>query len=97
MTNPVQTPLNNAQRQAQYRARHLLDVEGKAERLNTVIELSAKRALERLASCYGVTQRAMIERLISEAERSTLVQHAKSHEDQTKYFEKQLLIQPVTP
>ena len=47
----------NATRQAAYRQRHLHDEGGTGERLNVVIDLHAKRALERLASCYGVTQR----------------------------------------
>ena len=32
------------------------------ERLNTVVLLKAKRTLERLASCYGVTQRTILEK-----------------------------------
>lgn len=44
---------SNAERQAVYRARHLKDEGGTGERLNLVIDLHAKRALERLAVCYG--------------------------------------------
>lgn len=60
---------SNAQRQAAYRLKHLKDVDGQGERLNIIIDLHAKKALERLSSCYGVTQRAMIEKLLIEAER----------------------------
>ena len=61
-----------AERQAAYRARHLHDEGGTGERLNVVINLHAKRALERLASCYGVTQLAMLEQIIAAAEREAL-------------------------
>ena len=35
----------NAQRQSDYRARHLKDLDGQAERLNLLVNLHAKRAL----------------------------------------------------
>ena len=38
------------------------DENAQLERLSLLVDLQAKRALERLASCYGVTQRAMLER-----------------------------------
>jgi hypothetical protein len=38
------------------------------EWLKTVVDLYAKRALERLARHYGVTQRAALERMIAETE-----------------------------
>ncbi|PKO62394.1 MAG: hypothetical protein CVU24_04270 [Betaproteobacteria bacterium HGW-Betaproteobacteria-18] len=60
---------SNAQRQAAYRLKHLKDDDAQAERLNIIIDLHAKKALERLSSCYGVTQRAMIEKLLIDAER----------------------------
>ena len=63
---------SNAVRQADYRARHLKDLNGMGERLNLVIDLHAKRAFERLAVCYGVTQKEIIERLVLGAERATL-------------------------
>jgi hypothetical protein len=46
---------SNASRQSAYRKRHLQDEEGHCERINQVVSLHAKRALERLAKCYGVT------------------------------------------
>lgn len=63
---------SNAERQSDYRARHLKDVDGMGERLNLVIDLHAKRAFERLAVCYGVTQKEIIERLVLGAEQATL-------------------------
>ena len=59
---------SNAERQAAYRQRHLKDVNGTDERLSLLVDIRAKRALERLAARYGVTQRAMIERLLIEAD-----------------------------
>jgi hypothetical protein len=72
VTNEAIMATTNAQRQAAYRAKHLQGVEGQGERLNIVISAQAKRSLERLASCYGVTQRAMIERLLLEAEHAAI-------------------------
>ena len=60
----------NAAYQAAYRRRHLQDVDATGERLNMVVGISAKRALERLARHYAVSQRAMLERLLAEAERA---------------------------
>ena len=63
----------NAERQAAYRARHLHSPETvDAERLNTVVSISAKQALVRLARHYGVTQRAMLERLLADAENAVV-------------------------
>jgi len=62
----------SAERQAAYRTRHLKSIEGKGERLNTVIDMHTKKSLERLASCYGVTQKAILEKLIGEAEKQVL-------------------------
>ena len=61
-------PSSNAQRQADYRARHLKSEDGQLQRLNLMIDLHAKRALERLASCYGVTQKSLLESLIRQAQ-----------------------------
>ena len=63
---------SNAERQAAYRVRHLKDEGGKGERLNLVIDVHAKCALERLAACYGVTQRAILERMLREAEQEAV-------------------------
>ena len=60
----------NAAYQAAYRRRHLQDVDATGERLNMVVGISAKRALERLARHYAVSQRAMLEQLLTGAERA---------------------------
>lgn len=74
----------NAQRQAEYRARHLARQGGAGERLNMVVSSDVKRALERLASCYGVTQRAMLERLIAEAEQAAPAAYGLQSEQQQR-------------
>jgi hypothetical protein len=79
---------SNAERQRAYRERHLNDLEGQGERLNGIIKLSTKRTLERLASCYGVTQRAVLEKIIDEAE-SRLLSKLGSKK-QEAYFDKKL-------
>ena len=79
---------SNAERQRAYRQRHLKDADGKGERINTVVSMSAKLSLERLASCYGVTQRAMLEKVIAGAE-DTLLSGLSSRK-QSKYYDKLL-------
>ena len=59
---------SNAQRQAAYRARHLKDENGTGERISLLVAVHAKRALERLATHYAVTQRSMLQTLIADAE-----------------------------
>ena len=65
-------PTSNAQRQAAYRARHLQADDGEGVRLNLIIGTHAKCALERLASAHGLTQRALLERLLVRAEQGTV-------------------------
>lgn len=81
---------SNAERQAAYRARHLKDENGKGERLNLVIDLQAKKALERLATCYGVTKKQMLERLAVEAERVTLEKVKILPSGQVDYYDGRL-------
>lgn len=61
---------SNAEIQRRYRERQKQD--GGGERLNTVVGISAKRQLERLARHYGVTQRAMLERVLADTESATV-------------------------
>jgi hypothetical protein len=77
---------SGAQRQAEYRQRHLKDETGTLERINLLVSIAAKRQLERPAYCYDVTQRAMLEKLLAEAERATLA--ALSPEAQGDYLDK---------
>ena len=90
---------SNAERQAAYRTRHLKDENGKGERLNLVIDLQAKRTLERLATCYGVTQRAMLERILVEAERASLGHMAMVPNGHADYYDGRLRfsLSNVTP
>jgi hypothetical protein len=62
----------SAQSQAAFRERHLIDPAGSGERLNIVIDASSKTTLERLAACYAVTQRVMLQRLLSKAQSQLL-------------------------
>lgn len=80
----------NAERQAAYRARHLASVDGQGERLNLIVGVQAKRALERLASCYGVTQRAMIEKLLQQAESAALDAAQNLPNGQADYYDSKL-------
>ncbi len=81
---------SNAQRQSDYRVRHLKDLDGQAERLNLLVNLHAKRALERLASCYAVTQREILERLLRQADHAALDRAARVRNGETDYYEKRL-------
>ncbi|MQM35272.1 MAG: hypothetical protein CRU72_12750 [Candidatus Accumulibacter phosphatis] len=81
---------SNAQRQSDYRARHLKDVDGNAERLNLLLDVHAKRALERLAACYAVTQRDVLEGLLHEAESAAIDRAATVHNGQTDYYDGRL-------
>lgn len=63
---------SNAKRQSAYRKRHLHDEDGNCERINQLVSLHAKKALERLAKCYGVTQRGLLEKLLIDAENETV-------------------------
>lgn len=56
--------MSNAEKQANYRKRKIK--EGEGERLQAIISLHAKRELERLARHNGLSQIAMLERLILE-------------------------------
>lgn len=78
---------SNAQRQAAYRARHLKDENGTGERISLLVDVHAKRALERLASRYAVTQRALLQSLIADAE-TALIATLPSTEQVSYYADK---------
>ena len=87
---------SNAERQAAYRARHLKHEDGEGVRLNVVIHFRAKFALERLASCYGVTQAAMLERVIQEGQRAALEAATKIGPDgQDAYYDGKLKLPEI--
>ena len=61
----------NREHQAAYRKRHLHAPETvDRARINHVVELDAKAALVRLARHNGVSQRAMLGKLLGDAERA---------------------------
>ena len=76
---------SNAERQAAYRARHLKDENGTDERLNLLVDIHAKRALERLAARYSVTQRVMLQTLITDAEKALV--NTLSSNEQASYYD----------
>ena len=90
-------PTPNAQRQAAYRARHLQSVDGEGVRLNLILSVHAKCALERLAGAHDLTQRAMLERLLVQAEQRTVA--ALPAPLRTDYYERRLRLpaDAVTP
>ena len=77
---------SNAERQAEYRVRHLKCDEVKSERLNLMIDADTKRRLERVCICYGVTKRAMLERLLLQAEQDALDEADQTPTGHADYF-----------
>ncbi len=63
---------SGAERQAAYRRRHLDEIDTlDSARLNMIVSTATKRALERLALRYAVTQREMLQRIVEKAEQTT--------------------------
>ena len=81
---------SNAQRQSEYRHRQLKDENGEAQRLNLLLSVHAKRALERLAACYAVTQREVLESLLRDAESAAIDRAVRVPNGQTDYYERRL-------
>lgn len=79
-----------AERQAAFRQRHFKDVDGTRERLNMALSVQGKAKLERLARCYCVTQRTIIETLLAQAERSLLDTLPAS--EQSRYLDRDLTL-----
>jgi hypothetical protein len=75
----------NAENQAAYKNRHLKDVSGTSERLDVLINVSAKIALKRLAKHYRVSQRAMLETII--ADKQAALTANLSSEQQTAFYD----------
>lgn len=57
---------DNAKRQAEYRKRHIK--EGSDQRLNVILDLQAKLALERMAKLHGVSNKELLERVLLAAQ-----------------------------
>lgn len=74
---------DNAKRQAEYRKRHMK--EGSDQRLNVILGLDAKLALERMAKHEGVTNKSLLERVLLETQSRML--EAMDGEQQTRYYD----------
>jgi hypothetical protein len=83
-------PRSNAERQAAFRRRHLDDPyaadDAMLARLNLLISVSAKWQLDRLAACYGVTKRSILEHVLNDADH--MVFAALTSEAQNDYCDK---------
>ncbi|MQM38774.1 hypothetical protein KBTX_02793 [wastewater metagenome] len=75
--------MSDAERQRAYRQRQLK--EGTAARINIVVDAPAKAALSRLSRHRGETQRVTLERIIAEAEQSTV--DALDAQGRRQYYE----------
>lgn len=74
-------------RQADYRKRRPTAGDNGERRINTWVSTGAALALARLARRYGVTKRAMLERLITEADEQVLAGIDPDSDDQwSEYF-----------
>lgn len=62
--------MTSTEKQRLYRQRHLRD--GTDCHLSAVVSASAKAQLERLARHHGMTQRAMLEQLLADAEQGVV-------------------------
>lgn len=71
----------NAKRQAEYRKRHIK--EGSDQRLNVILDLQAKLALERMARLHGVSNKELLERVLLAAQGQLLAD--MDEEQQTRY------------
>lgn len=84
---------NSSQRQANYRKCHLKEIDGD-KRLDMVITLKAKSALERLVSCYRVTKKQLIEQLLLDKENEALHQaDLINSEGKTDYYNKKIILE----
>ena len=72
----------NAKRQAEYRKRHIK--EGSDQRLNVILGLDAKLALERMAQLHGVSNKELLERVLLETQSQLLAN--MNDEQQNRYY-----------
>ena len=73
---------DNAKRQAEYRKRHIK--EGSDQRLNVILGLDTKLALDRMARHFGVSNKELLERVLLERQ-SQLVANMDG-EQKTRYL-----------
>ena len=83
---------DNAKRQAEYRQRRLK--EGSDQRLNVILDLHAKLALERMAKHYCVTNKNVLERLLLAAQ-SQLIEQMDAQQQSNYYDGKISTTSPV--
>jgi hypothetical protein len=74
---------DNAKRQAEYRKRHIK--EGSDQRLNVILGLDAKLALERMAKLHGVSNKDLLERVLLETQSQLIAD--MDGEQQTRYYD----------
>lgn len=84
----------NAENQAAYKARHLKNEAGTSERLDVLIDQSAKLALKRLAAHYRVSLRVMLQTLIEDKQSALL--DTLSGDQQTAFYDSKQLPGNVT-
>ena len=83
---------DNAKRQAEYRQRHMK--EGSDQRLNVILGLDAKLALERMAKHEGITNKSLLERVLLETQSRILEE--MDGEQQTRYYDVKTSTSPPT-
>lgn len=72
---------DNAKRQAEYRKRHIK--EGSDQRLNVILDLQAKLALDRMARLHGVSNKELLERVLLETQSKLIA--GMDGEQKTRY------------
>ena len=85
-----------AERQREYRRNKLKTLEGEQhERIQAIVSLQAKRALDQLAHYYSVTQQEMLERVLLDARRSVI--SGLSSVDQDAFYDKLIKHESLQP
>lgn len=72
----------NAKRQAEYRQRHIK--EGSDQRLNVILDIDVKLALERMAKLHGVSNKEVLQRVLLDAQSRLLAD--MNGEQQAAYY-----------
>ena len=73
---------DNAKRQAEYRKRHIK--EGSDQRLNVILGLDTKLALDRMATHFEVSNKELLERVLLERQSQLLAN--MDDEQKTRYL-----------
>ncbi|MEJ2630952.1 MAG: hypothetical protein P8011_01460 [Acidihalobacter sp.] len=80
-------PMTNAERQHQYRLRQKLDILDGQRRLNTFIDGRADMDLRLLARHHGLSQKAMLEKLINDAHNAIVDSMEPKSSEWCEYFQ----------